>query len=413
MKKIRWGIVSLAITAVLVLLAIEHVRRSLAKLPELRTVPMAQRDLLLSIDTTGVVEPDELVEVGAEVAGTIVGFGQQNSDSPQAIEVGTRVAKGSILVQLDRAIYELELEIAQTALKLAIADVGRLQTQYRQAERDYHRAKQLRETNSESQYDRAVTALEMSKTELEVGQVRQEQAISSVKQAQLRFDRTTIRSPIDGVVIDRRAKLGQRVGLAGPGLVLLARDLDHMRIRASVSETDIGKVYVGQRVSFSVDAYRNKKLAGHVDKILMNARVQGNFVTYDVLISPKESTESLMPHMTADVQLETAFRKDAFLVPSDSLQWWPTHEQMFVSSDQFSPAEGASDLPMPKKGDLAKVWIPTGDGKVEALNVRVGITDGVQTEVTAENLKRKMPVVVGTIRKTTLARIIPNIKTLR
>ena len=234
-----------------------------------------------------------------------------------------------------------------------------------------------------------------------------------MKQAQLRFDRTTIRSPIDGVVIDRRAKLGQRVGLAGAGLVLLARDLDHMRIRASVSETDIGKVHVGQPVSFSVDAFRNKTMAGRVDKILMNARVQGNFVTYDVLISPDETTESLMPHMTADVQLQTAFRKDAFLVPSDSLQWWPAHEQMSEASDQITPAEGASDLPMPKRGDLATIWVPTSGGKVEPLSVRVGITDGVQTEVTADKLKRKMPVVVGTIRETTLARIIPNIKTLR
>ena len=162
MRKFRWGIVTLAITGIIVLLAIGHIRRSLAKLPELRTVPMAQRDLMLSIDTTGVVEPNELVEVGAEVAGTIVGFGEQKSDSPKSIEVGTRVTKGAILVQLDSAVYALELEKAQTTLKLAIADVGRLQTQYRQAERDYQRAQQLRETNSGSQYDKAVTALEMA-----------------------------------------------------------------------------------------------------------------------------------------------------------------------------------------------------------------------------------------------------------
>ena len=125
---------------------------------------------------------------------------------------------------------------------------------------------------------------EAAVAELAIGRARVEQAMAAAKQAEINLDRTTIRAPIDGVIIDRRANLGQNVAAGISGLFLLARNLDSMRIRTSVNETDIGKISVGQPVTFTVDSHRDRQLTGRVEKILLNAKLQGNFVTYDVFV---------------------------------------------------------------------------------------------------------------------------------
>lgn len=413
LSRYRWGLAFLIVLAASIGLFVKYARERLAELPALRTVSIERRDLRIAIATTGTVEPDQVVEIGSLVAGRIIGFGDQSQASTKPIEIGTRVAKDAVLVRLDRQVYEVELSKAKAAQRLAEAEVHRLLTQRQQASRDLERAKRLRSTNAESEFDRVATAYEMSEAEHAIALARRDQAMADVRQAEINLANTVIRSPIDGIVIDRRANLGQNVSAATSGLFLLARDLDHMRVRASVSETDIGKIHVGQPASFTVDAHRDKVLDGQVEKILLNARVQGNFVTYDVIIKLDEATDSLLPHMTADVEFETIKRENAWLVPSESLQWWPADEQVAGSIPKIAPVEGAAEIPAPAEGDTVRIWIPTGDGRVRELAVRVGIDDGVHTEVIGDGLQENMPVVVGVIRETTLARIIPSVKTLR
>ena len=179
--------------------------------------------------------------------------------------------------------------------------------------RELQRAERLRATNSQSEFDKIETAHEAAVAELAIGRARVEQAMAAAKQAEINLDRTTIRAPIDGVIIDRRANLGQNVAAGISGLFLLARNLDSMRIRTSVNETDIGKISVGQPVTFTVDSHRDRQLTGRVEKILLNAKLQGNFVTYDVFVVIDGPTTMLMPHMTADVEFETAKREQAWL----------------------------------------------------------------------------------------------------
>ena len=411
--RLRFALASLVVLAAAAGMFAKHASERLSALPQLRTVPIERRDLRITVGTTGTVEPDEVVEVGTLVAGRIIGFGEAPGQPAKPAEVGTRIPRGTILVQLDRDMFEVELQKARAAERLASAEVQRLETQHRQATREFERAQRLRATNSESDFDKVLTAHEMSQAELAIAQARREQALAEVRQAEINLSRTTIRSPIDGVVIDSRVNLGQNVSSAISGLFLLARNLDNMRIRASVSETDIGKIAVGQPVSFTVDAHRDVSHSGQVDKILMNAHVQGSFVTYDVLIAIAGATGNLLPHMTADVEFETVKRENAWLVPGESLQWWPAEEQMADAAGNIAPAEGATNLPAPVEGDHAYVWVPAGEGRVRSIPVRVGIDDGVHTQVIGDELKEQMPVVVGVIRETTLARIIPSVKTIR
>ena len=399
-----------------------HVRQRLAELPKLRTVPIKRGDLRMFIAATGTVEPNAVVEVGALVSGKVVAFGDGNQQTDvtvgeqSPIPVGTRVTQGGVLAQIDRQLYEIELQQARVAHRLAEAEAARLQTRLEQARRELERAERLRSTNSESQYDQIATGFAVAQADFKMALARTEQTASQIQYAEINLARTTIRSPIDGVVIDHRVNLGQHAGPASPGMFLITADLKQMRIRTSVSETDIGKVYPGQPVRFTVDGYRDAKLTGSVEKVLMNARVQGNFVTYDVLVQIDPSETTLLPHMTADVQLETVNRSNAWLVPSESLNWQPNLERQANAGRENGQT---FDAAMVEKSVIEKsnappcIYVAADDGRVRAIPVRVGVDDGTKTEIFAEGLQESMPIVVGTIRETTLARIIPSVKTLR
>ncbi|QDT07292.1 Macrolide export protein MacA [Rubripirellula lacrimiformis] len=382
------------------------------ELPELRTVNVERRDLVITVGTTGTIEPNEIVQVGPDVAGKIVSFGVDTRDPDKSIGVGSRVAKGTVLFQLDTQQYEIGLQRAVAAHRLAAADLVRLEAQSLQAQRNLDRANRLRSTNSQSVYDEIVTANEMATALLAVGKAKLDQADAEVHHAKVSLENTNIRSPIDGIVIDRRANLGQYVSVGHPGLFLLAEDLDQMRIRASVSESDIGKVKLGQSVTFTVDAHRDQVMTGRVKEILLNARMHGNFVTYDVIVAINPTQLNLLPHMTTDVEFEIIKHEKAWVVPTGALQWWPGSEQMEHSVARDAASSSDESNP-PTQGDNAYVWVPSENGKVRAVPVRVGIDDGVQTEVIGAEFESESPVVVGEVKRTTLARIIPTVKTLR
>ena len=414
-KQALWVRVALG-SVVVLFLGIALIAISLANsssaLPELRTVNVEQRDLVITVGTTGTLEPEEVVQVGPDVAGKIIDFGTDIDEPERSIGVGSRVQKGTLLFQLDAEQYEIELQKADAAYRLAQADIARLQAQLQQARRTLERADRLRSTNAQSDYDEIVTANEMAAAQLAVGQAKLDQVAAELHHARVSLGKTTVRSPIDGIVIDRRANLGQYVNIGHPGLFLLAKDLDHMRIRAAVSESDIGKVRSGQPATFTVDAFRDQVMTGHVEEILLNARMHGNFVTYDVIVEIDPTNVELLPHMTTDVEFEIVRRNQAWLVPTGALQWWPGAEQMESSvADHALVTRDNQDGP--QEGDTAYVWVPGGNGRVRPLQVRVGIDDGVQTEVVGNGFADDLPVVVGVVNRTTLARIIPTAKTLR
>jgi len=369
-------------------------------LPELRTVNVEHRDLRITIATTGTIEPEQIVEVSPEVHGWIESFGRDPEDPGEPIGVGARVANGTVLFQIARQDYEIAVQNARLAYQALQVEVARLETLMQQADRNLERAERLRATNTQSQYDSVLTSHKLAMSQLESGRIRLEQSAASLREAEIRLGKSTVRSPIDGVVIDRRANLGQHVHAGQAGLFLLATSLDQMRIRASVSESDIGKVQVGQPVTFSVDANRDKTLTGRVEKILLNARVQGSFVTYDVLVAIDRTETTLFPHMTASVEFETVKHDNAWLVPNAATHWQPSGEQI---EPGHSPPDAGQSC----------VWIPSGNGRVRPIAVRTGIDDGVLTEVEGDGFQDGMPVVVGVIKKTKLARIVPSAKVMR
>jgi HlyD family secretion protein len=208
------------------------------------------------------------------------------------------------------------------------------------------------------------------------------------------------------VIVDRRVNIGQTVvaSLSAPSLFLLAKDLTRLQVWASVNEADIGHIHPGQPVSFRVAAFPGERFKGTVMQIRLNATMTQNVVTYTVVVVVDNSTGRLLPYMTANLDFEIERRASALRVPSAALRWQPAPHQ--VSSEyRANSTKSASTLAGAASGkstesakkdtqDRPRVWVVDGQF-VRPVDVGVGISDGVVTEIVGGDLQEGTPVVVG------------------
>ncbi len=309
-----------------------------------RTAPVKRGELLATISATGTVEPEEVIDVGAQVAGQISSFGRDKTGKP--IDYGSVVEAEMVLAQIDDSLYaadvamaNAQLQQAQAGVKRAEADLGQLKAKHYQAERDWERAQKLGPSDalSEASYDAYRSAYEMAKANLAVGEAAIQQARKTAAHAEATLQRTqrnlgycTIKSPVNGVIIDRRVNIGQTVvaSLNAPSLFLIAKDLKRMQVWVSVNEADIGAIHPGQPVRFTVDAYPGEVFHGEVGKIRLNASMTQNVVTYTVEVITDNSSGRLLPYLTANVQFEIGRRTNVLLVPNAALRWSPLPDEV-------------------------------------------------------------------------------------
>ena len=404
---------------------------------QFRTVTMERGDLLATINATGTVEPEEVIDVGAQVVGQIRSFGRDPRDSSKLIDFGSPVEEGTVLAQIDDSVYASQVEQARANLKRAEADLQQLKAKLHQTERDWRRAEKMRPTKAiaEVDYDTALAVYETAQSALAVGDAAVDQAKASLKQAEISLGYCTIRSPVKGVIVDRRVNVGQTVvsSLNAPSLFLLAKDLRRLQIWASVNEADIGNIHPGQKVTFTVDAFPNQKFQGVVapDQPRLNATMTQNVVTYTVVVNTDNANGKLKPYLTANLDFEVDRHNNVLLVPNAALRWQPRPEQVVPEArDEYlrslrkrssgladgqaaapgmSPgtpaAKGvapgsAGNVAPPKERehhDQGRLWVED-DGYVRPVKVRIGLTDGVHTEILGSELKEGTPVVTGEAR---------------
>ncbi len=384
--------------------------------------PVSRGDLLVSISATGTVQPEEVVDVGAQVAGQILSFGKDVNG--KTVDYGSVVEEGTVLARIDDSVYvaeaaqaEAQEQSARSGLIRAEADLEQLKAKLYQAERDWHRAQKLgpSEALAESTYDSYRSAYEIAKSNVAVGEAAILQAKAAIAQAGAVVQRAhrnlgycTIKSPVKGVIIDRRVNIGQTVvaSLNAPSLFLIAKDLKRMQVWVAVNEADIGKIQPGQQVRFTVDAFPGEQMRGEVGKVRLNASMTQNVVTYTVEVLTDNSSGRLLPYLTANVQFELEIRKNVLQVPNASLRWMPQPGQIVADQRaaylQTPPEKNGKPLPAQPAGEPSRksphqqdvVWVAEGDF-VRSIPVRVGLTDGMQSEVEAEGLKPDMEVVLG------------------
>ena len=335
-------------------------------------------DLGSSITATGTIEPEEVVDVGVQVAGEILAFGADPRDPSRGISYGSPVEKGTVLARLDDKLFKARVDQTRAQLLRAEAEVSQAEAKVRQAERDLARNRKLRGNNvvSQQETDDALTAAETARAALEVARAGVAVGRANLEEAEATLAYTTITSPVKGVILDRRVNIGQTVvaSLNAPSLFLIAKDLGRMEIWASVNEADIGAIKVGQ-----------------VRQVRLNASMSQNVVTYTVVVGFDNPGNTLLPYLTARLEFEVDHRRDVLIVPRAALRWQPRPQQVDPGSRE-GYAPGAKTTP----GE-GLLWVEAGEF-VRPVRVAVGISDGLSTEVRGEGIEAGARVVVGVER---------------
>ena len=343
---------------------------------EIETTIVEQGDVRAIVSTSGRVRALVTVEVGSQLSGQVA---ELNAD------YNSVVAAGDVIARIDPQTFETRVrqseaafEIADANIALQAANVDRARANLLKAEQDFERANSLveRGTVSEAAYDAARAALEAARADLTVAEAQsrtatanRQQSAAALDSARIDLDRTFIRSPIDGVVVDRSVDLGQTVAasLSAPTLFTIAQDLTRIQIDAEVDEADIGQVREGQTAGFSVDAFPDREFSGTVEQIRLSPTELQNVVTYTVVISADNPNRRLLPGMTANVDIVTGLRTDVLTVANQALRFAPRGEVEALISERARDSGSAG-------GGGARGG-PGGGGFLEQYREELGLTD--------------------------------------
>ena len=362
------------------------------------TDTLQRGDFVNKVQATGTLEPEELVDVGAQVTGEIKEFGTDANG--KRVDYGSEVKAGQLLARIDDTLVELnikraEAQVAQAqaqilsaeaAVAQAKANISQAQANKNRADRDMQRASKLGVGDALSQMDfdqyvnsaeSAAAALESAQAQLRTAQAQQASTAAQLKSAQAQLeselrnrDYTRITTPVDGTIVVRQVNVGQTVvsSMNATTLFLVARDLTHMQIWASVNEADIAKVYPGQEVRYTVDARPNETFVGKVNKIRPNATMSSNVVTYIVEVDIENPDRKLLPYMSANANFIVQEIKDCLMVADSAFDFRPRPEM-------------ATEPPPPPVEGAELIWKVVGD-KVAPVQVQRGQGDGTRSVIT-------------------------------
>jgi HlyD family secretion protein len=274
---------------------------------------------------------------------------------------------------------------------------------------DRNKELKKRDLIAQSEFDTSQAAYDSAAAQYEVNKAQVNQAEAALNQSSVDFNNTVIRSPVDGIVVSRNVDVGQTVAasLQAPILFLIANDLSKMQVDTNVSEGDVGNVWVGQDVTFAVDAYPSRRFKGTVQQVRNAAIMVQNVVTYDAVVGVDNKELLLKPGMTANVEFLVSRKEDVLKIPNAALRFRPLSERQPPAQ---VAAAGQAGGPGPEAGGGAgrRGGSPNAgqgsrnreggvnrqgtvytirDQKAIPVRVRLGISDGSYSEVVAGDLK--------------------------
>jgi len=397
-----------------------------------RFAKIEKRDMINSVSATGALSAVVTVAVGSEVSGQIkellVDFNspvKQNQIiariDPEGYETLVRQAEAELTMseanlftrKTEILRFQAELENAQANLSEAQAQIKKSRATLEDAERNLERQKKLVQQDfvSKNEYDKAQTAFEEATAQLEIAKAQENAAKSKVSsckaglavaQAQIKeaeanvqlkvasldkrkvdLENTIIRSPVDGVVIDRSVDVGQTVAasLQAPTLFTIAQDLSKMQVSTFVDEADIGRIKEGQTARFTVDAFGTRKFSGKVRQIRKMGKTVQNVVTYEVIISADNPDLSLMPGMTADVQIELLKKLQVLAAPTAALRFTPPNAKQSEPGSAEADTTGGMSMGMAAGGGLLQGSRPDPEARIKQYTERLNLTESQQEEL--------------------------------
>jgi HlyD family secretion protein len=395
----RWIVVILLVVAVVA--AVMFVRRDKreAGATQFETEEAKKGNLVVLVTATGTLQPTNEVEVGSEISGIVKSVEADYND---------KVKVGQVLAELDTSkltAQETQLKAALDAAKAKVlqAKATLKETTSKLAQLDRVKELSKGKVPSQSDLDAAEAAFERAKADDASAAAAVAQAQATLEVTQTDIGKAVIRSPIDGVVLDRSVELGQTVAAAfqAPVLFTLAEDLTKMELHVDVDEADIGQVKEGQEATFDVDAYPDRTFKATITQIRYGSKTVEGVVTYETLLRVDNSDLSLRPGMTATADITVKKVEDAVLVPSAALRFVPP------APAEKRPSRGLLGAMLPRppmreskppengndKNRQQKVWI-LKDGQPVAVPVTIGATDGIMAEVTSGNVTPGTAVII-------------------
>ena len=300
-----------------------------------------QGPILAVVNSTGTVKPKIEVTVGSFISGPILEL---------YCEFNQEVKKGDLLAKIDPRLYQAAVADDRATLAMQEADVKRVQAQLQQAVNDEKRANDLKARGQsmimQADLDKCQFNRMSLEAQLKISQATVDQAKASLETSLANLNYAEIRSPVDGIVINRKIEPGQTVAaqFQTPELFIVAPDMrKEMHVHASVDEADIGLIKLAQKknypVTFTVDAYPDKVFTGTILEIRLNSTTEQNVVTYPVVVSVPNPNLDLLPGMTASLSFQVDQREDVVKIPNTALRFYPTAKQ--VRTEDVPILEGA------------------------------------------------------------------------
>jgi HlyD family secretion protein len=294
------------------------------------------------------------------------------------VDSSGRVKRGEVLAVVDDQDYRLALQEAASQRVAAQSDVAGVRARLVQAQQEHDRADRLYREDliPRQELEKAAAARQELEAQLEMAEARVRQAQLREQQARENLDRCTVRSPIDGVLLTVGAEPGVPVaGVGGKPLFQLAPGLDAIEIRVAVTESDIGKVQIGQPVRFSVEAYGGEEFSGEVSAIRRGGEDRGGVTYYEVLVTTDNPGHRLLPGMTAQVRIDAGSREVARLIPLRALLYNPETEMLERWRSEVDRIRQAGDT---------LVWVSDGARGLRPVGVQLGVQDREHVEVVGE-----------------------------
>lgn len=371
--------------------------------PAFRLASIERGNVVAAVSATGTLNPVVSVQVGSQVSGQIKEIFVDYNSVVKKGDVIARIDPQSFDLRVSQAMGDLEAsratEMTQRANVTALqAEVSRAQVALAEAERSLKRNQMLVEKGFVSQ-----AALETSQSAVAIAneQVKTAQAQRAVGDAQVRngvalvkqresqlaqsrvdLERTTIRAPVDGIVISRSVDAGQTVAasLQAPVLFIIARNLTDMQVEASIDEAEIGRVAIGQDATFTVDSFPGRTFRGKITQVRKAALVVQNVVTYVAIISAPNPDLTLLPGMTTNVRITVANRDQVLRLPNAALRYRPPGAA--AKGEKGTQKAGAQ-----KAGAQKATGAPGGGGQAQATRERLtrelGLSDEQQAKLEA------------------------------
>ena len=369
-----------------------------APTPQYTTELIRRGDLAVSVLATGALEPVNQVDVGSELSGTV---------EKVLVDDNDLVAKGQVLATLDTSRLTDQIANGEAALSAAQANQMQAEATVRETALKAGRLHRLYAISAggypaKADIDAADAALDRARASVASAKAGVKQAQAALNTNRTNLTKAVIRSPVSGVVLARKIEPGQTVAasLQAPVLFTLAEDMRRMELHVDVDEADVSQVREGQQASFTVDAYPGRDYPARVTRVGLGSQTKEGVVTYTGVLAVDNADLTLRPGMTASAEITSERRTNVLMVPEAALRFRPADTGRGDSASLANaltprmPRFGAAPRKRSTDPNAQQIWV-LRDGEPVMLLVKVGATNGRETEISGEGVAAGMKVITG------------------